>query len=131
MEKPVESVSIYNGVISLDKENGIVKFIKHPQIKESDYKGTLELYDGLCEVNKEKLPTLLNFEGLEKMSMDCRMFLMNRIFDLSDRVAIVVEKGSTLMHQFNTANHFNKKPSNLMIHHTSEDALNWLIASNY
>lgn len=130
MEKPDESVSIYNGVISLDKENGIVKFIKHPQIKESDYKGTLELYDGLCEVNKDKLPIMLNFEGLEKMSMDCRMFLMNRIFDLSNRVAIVVEKGSPLLHQFNTANHLFNKPLNITFHYSAEDALNWLNTSN-
>lgn len=117
---------IRNGVIHLDRDNNIIRFDKKPEIKHSNYDGTIELYHELSNLNSRRLPTLLNFKGLERMSMDCRLFLMNRIFDVSDRVAVVIDKESTLMHQFNTANHFTNKPFQISIHHSEEEAIKWL-----
>ena len=51
---------------------------------------------------------------------------MNRIFDVTDKVAIVIDKGSTLLHQFNTANHFTSKPLQMKIYHSEEEAIKWL-----
>lgn len=117
---------IRNGVIHLDPDNNIIRFDKKPEIKHSNYDGTIELYHELSSLNYGRLPTLLNFKGLERMSMDCRLFLMNRIFDVSDRVAVVIDKDSTLMHQFNTANQLTNKPFQMSIHHFEEEAIKWL-----
>jgi len=107
--------------------DGTLHFSKEEGPTKSTPEGTKELYDTIIAVQKgEKSPIILSLKGLTEIEMDCRMFLMNSLPDISTSIAFVIDDNPITRSQFNMSSYLRQKTIPIEFFHSDEDAFNWI-----
>lgn len=122
----IKEVSACNGTLK-KYSTGVLHFQKNDEITKSSREGTKQLFDAITEIQKdEKSLIVLNLKGLTDMEMDCRMFLMNSLPDISNGIAFVIDDDPVIRSQFNMSSYLRKKTIPIDFFHSDDEAFNWI-----
>jgi len=122
----IKEIVACNGVIK-KYSSGILHFSKNEEVRKSTPQGTKDLYDAILTIQKkEKSLIILNLKGLMEIEMDCRMFLMNSLPQISTGIAFVIDDNPVTRSQFNMSSYLRQKTIPIEFFHSDEEALNWI-----